>query len=226
MSLLTTPAPDANRLPNIVPVEFWTDFAMENGEIAAMDYVKWAKRGDYHSTAVVEKVKRLRKPLNMTDDMGNPMPNPLWQVIEPAYLAWKAGQEMPENGTPLESWPMVNKPQIKVLRQAMYRSVEDLASVQDSDLTRIKLPNARELRDRAKQFLQAKQDTAYIDKAMSSRDAELQAMRTQAETDRALIAEMAAEMRKMQAQQARAATAELPGQEIGTEHPIRRQRSN
>lgn len=222
MSLLTTPRPEEQRLPNVVPVEFWTDYAMVDGEIAPVDFVAWAKRGDYHSSKVVEKVARLRKPLNMADDMGNPVPNPLWQVIEPHYLAWKAGQEMPENGTPLEAWPMVNKPQIKVLRQAMYKSVEDLASVQDGDLQRIRLPNARELRDRAREFLQVKKDTAYIDKAMSARDAELSAMRIQAETDRALIAEMAAELRKMQA---KAAAAEPADQTIGTEHPVRRQRA-
>jgi hypothetical protein len=222
MSLLSTPDPDSNRLPNIIPVEFTTEYRLVEGtgEVVPRDFVRWTKRGSNGTTEVVDEIARIRKPLGMTDDFGNAMPNPTWQVIQPHYEAWKRGQEIPENGTPLESWPMLNKPQIKVLRGLQFRSVEDLASVTDTDLGRIRLPNARLLRDRAKQFIDARRDTSTIDKAMSARDAEVAALKAERDEDRKLIEQMAAQLKTMQPQPQQAEPAPMIG-----DIPTRRHRN-
>lgn len=196
-NLLTTPTPEANRRPNVTPVEFWTEYKMQGDQMVPVDFVKWVKRGDFHSFAMVEQIARLSKPVKMLDDTGMPVTNPVWAVIEPHYQAWKRGQEVPEHGTPLESWPLLNKAQIKVLRAAMYRTVEDVAAITDSDLQRVRLPDARMVRDRARQFLQAKSDTAAIDKAMGERDARIAALEAERAEDRRLMAEMAAKLREL-----------------------------
>jgi len=55
-----------------------------------------------------------------------------WEVVEPAYNAWKRGEEVPENGTPLAAWPGVNQDQTKFLKAKGILSVEQVAEMSDS----------------------------------------------------------------------------------------------
>jgi hypothetical protein len=75
--------------------------------------------------------------------------NGMWDVIRPHYEAWKSGQDVPANGTPLAAWPAIRPEQIAVLRQFDIKTVEDLASLTDSILSRPGMTGLRSVRDAA-----------------------------------------------------------------------------
>lgn len=196
--LLSTPTPEENRRPHVVPLAFWTEYEPDPanpGEMRAVDFVKWGRRGDLHYSANVEKITRLQRPMKMLDDHGRAVPNPVWEAIKDAYMAWKQGQETPANGTPLEAWPALNSAQVKVLREQHYRSVEDVAAMTDAEIPRIRLPGVRQLRDMARAYVEAKKGQAHIEKALAERDAEIADLRN-------TIAELTAALKQMQQQQA------------------------
>src|SRR5215831_17320669 len=47
------------------------------------------------------------------------------------YRAWKAGQEVPLTGTPIEQWPVLNQAHCKILRYHEVRTVEEVARLSD-----------------------------------------------------------------------------------------------
>lgn len=77
-----------------------------------------------------------------------------WEQIEPAYRAWKEGQEIPLNGTPLAVWPGVTPEQIDVFRQFSVRTVEEVAALTETQMEKIRLPNMREMKAQASLFMQ------------------------------------------------------------------------
>ena len=206
--LMEVPSEEVQRLPNITVKEFFTEFKpMADGNTVAVDYARWTKRGDLHSLVVVDEVARLRKPLPMMDN-GVPMENPKWTVIKAHYEQWKAGQDIPLDGTPLGSWSMLSRRQVEVLREMGYRTVEDLAAIEDSMLSRVRLPDPRIIRDRARQMLEVKKNHQAIAEIMAPRDAEIADLkaqrdfdREQRESDRAMIARLSAALEALQAQQ-------------------------
>lgn len=172
MSIMDAPPPGEQRRSHVVALGFYTEYEPDPnnpGEMVAKDYVKWGRRGDLQYTINVEKVDRVKKPFKQMEG-GAPMPNPVWEAIRPAYEAWKSGQETPVNGIPLEAWPGLNHTQVRILRESHIRCVEDLAAVTDGDLPKVRLPKMRDLRDRAKAFLVAKEGDAKVEAVLASRD--------------------------------------------------------
>ena len=54
-----------------------------------------------------------------------------------AFEAWKAGEEMPVTGTPIRSWPPLTPAQRQNVLNAEIYTVEDLASANDENRSRI-----------------------------------------------------------------------------------------
>jgi hypothetical protein len=71
-----------------------------------------------------------------------------------AYAAWKEGKEIPIEGTPLITWPVVSPAQLKTLVSLKLRSVEDLAQANEETLRRIGMGGV-ELKQRAANWLKA-----------------------------------------------------------------------
>jgi hypothetical protein len=189
-TLLDTPSPEANRRPNVAPVRFWTEYRPDPnnpGQIVGRDMVRWSRRGDLTSSAIDEPVARVARPLAESDDTGSPMPNPKWVAIEPAYRRWKAGEEVATSGTPLEAWPAVAKGQLAALKASGIRSVEDLGSLPDGDLERIRLPDARRLRDLAKAFVANAGGIAQVEALMHQRDSQTQQLEAEVAELRAMV---------------------------------------
>lgn len=69
-----------------------------------------------------------------------------------AYKAWKAGQDIPETGTPIRTWPALSPAQVKSILAARVRTVEDLANANEETLHRIGM-GARSLKQRAVEWL-------------------------------------------------------------------------
>lgn len=88
------------------------------------------------------------------------------------YRRFKEDAEQATDGTPLEQWPAVSVSQVAELKAKKIRTVEQLASVSDSALQNLGL-GARQLRDRAKAWLEAAAGNAPLDAALQ-REAKLQ----------------------------------------------------
>lgn len=71
-----------------------------------------------------------------------------------AYRQWKAGNEIPLNGTPIKTWPVATPSQVKNLLAINVLTVEDLAQANENTIGRLGLGGVA-LRDLAKNYLKA-----------------------------------------------------------------------
>lgn len=144
---------EAGRLPFIAVIEFRVEYEPQpDGSMKEVEWVTWAKKGVSNPATTDEKIARLKKyPDNL-----------IWQVIKPAYERWKAGQESPVDGTPLAAWPGATPQLVKALTPANIRSVEDLAQMEDSAISKLAIQNLRRLRQDARAFIEAQKSTAAV----------------------------------------------------------------
>lgn len=144
----------------VVPLEFWTDHAKVAGsdELTPIDWARWARIGSNGATTE-DKVERVKK--------HNPI---IWQALQKPYEAWKAGQDEPIDGTPLEAWPGVTRGQVAHFKLLNIRTVEELAGVNDATMDRLGL-GARALVARAKDFVANKNSGVT---ALAAQKAELE----------------------------------------------------
>lgn len=128
--------------PDVDWVHFTSRDAMtENGAIT-------------HSTW--EKISRVTPKESVSnDDQGLKMAamRSIWAQMEPAYLAWKQGQVLPETGTPLGAWPGVNPQQADALKSVGLHTVEAIATATETLLSKPPLPNMREIKRQASAWL-------------------------------------------------------------------------
>jgi hypothetical protein len=105
---------------------------------------------------IVRPVKMVSDPLSPSDPERFPV----------AWERFKAQQEPAHNGTPLEEWPQIRKAQVFELKALHIHTVEQLASVPDSTLHNVGM-GGRELRDKAKAWLDRAADGAGLSQVMS-----------------------------------------------------------
>lgn len=180
---------------------FKTDYKA-NGE--GIDWVHFTSSDAMTESGTVthstwERVEALRPPEVIENDDGGlklGYMRRLWEQIEPAYEAWRSGNEVPEDGTPLAAWPGLNREQADALRGIHILTVEALAAVSDAILSRPVLPNMRELKRQAQMWLDAR---AGAD--MAARVAELEAQN-------AALMEMVTEAAEAQPKRSRKAAEE------------------
>lgn len=144
---------EAGRLPFIAVIEFRVEYEPQpDGTMKEVEWVKWAKKGTSNPATTDECIPRLKKyPDNL-----------IWQVVKPAYERWKAGQDEPIDGTPLAAWPGATPQLVKALTPANIRSVEDLAQMEDSAISKLAIQNLRRLRQDARAFIEAQKSTAAV----------------------------------------------------------------
>lgn len=133
---------------------FWTDYRPEaDGSMKAIDMVEFHSIGDDKTTAV-HRVKDILPPKH--PEMKNPSHQAMmarWEVLGPAYDAWKRDEELPEEGTPLAAWSALSPEQVRVLKSLDIRTVEEVSQIGDSVTEKLRFPNARKLPELAKSFL-------------------------------------------------------------------------
>lgn len=79
--------------------------------------------------------------------------NPTWLVSwREGYKLWKQGLEIPLEGTPIKTWPVLSPSQILTLQSLSILTVEDLAAANDESLSRIGM-GAAQLKQRAQDWL-------------------------------------------------------------------------
>lgn len=95
------------------------------------------------------------------------------------YEAFKRGEEMAHEGTPLEQWPILNRAQVLELKALGIFTVEQCADLSDTAMQRIPIAGQR-IRDRARAYIDEAEKTAFVEKlnreneALSSRIASLE----------------------------------------------------
>lgn len=132
----------------------------ETGEIVMRDYVKYGPPLQADRLVVETRVERLLKAPKPTNG-NNIAQNAAYaraEFIRPLYEAWKRGEQLPEEGTPLAACNFLRSEDVSVLKMAGVRTVEELANMLDTNLGQVRLPSMREKRAQAKKFLEA-QDT-------------------------------------------------------------------
>lgn len=75
-----------------------------------------------------------------------------------AYAMWQEGNEIPEEGTPLKAWPMVDPAQVEHLLYLKIRTVEALAQLDDAALQKVGI-GAVEVRNKARAWVEAAKGT-------------------------------------------------------------------
>jgi hypothetical protein len=159
-------------------LEFKTEY---NAEGKATDWVRLASRSAITETGAETHATWLRvdriRPIAGDSDKANFF-RARWADIEPAYLAWKEGNEIPETGVPLAAWAGVTAEQAEVFKRFGLRTVEDVAEVSEGLVQRIPLPNVRGMREAAAGFLKSRDATKAADEiaALKSQLAEAMEM--------------------------------------------------
>lgn len=104
-----------------------------------------------------------------------------WDRITPAYGAFKAGQDIPLDGTPLAAWAGVSPEQAALLRSMGIKTVEGVRDMGEGATARLPFPNARKLPQLAGSFLSSVGEAA--------KDAEIDVMRERLAALEAALAE-------------------------------------
>jgi hypothetical protein len=163
-------------------VKFETKYepAKEQGQgLRAVDWVELAPSGSaYEKTRTRMRVSDCMPPEHLRD-LGDAQIQQLsdfemrlalrWNIIGPAYAAWKRSEALPETGTPLAAWPGVTKAQADVLKKMGITTVEEVRDIDDQSLSVLNWPNARKLPEMAAAYLSGQDGAA--------KDAELAEMR-------------------------------------------------
>lgn len=88
--------------------------------------------------------------------------DPEWlQSYKRRYRAWKEGQEMPVEGTPLRNWPMISPAQLKNLQALHVVTLEQLASANEELIKRIGM-GGRDLQIKAVEWIKGSQDIGKV----------------------------------------------------------------
>lgn len=172
-------------------IRFWQDYIKRNGQLVAVDKVEYCAPGRAQlatTVAVVSQLSRIRDDVD-PDNPAHQMARARWDAIAPAYEAWKSGQTLPENGTPLAAWSGITPQQAEVLRSFGLRSVEDIAESSDSVITKVQLPGMRAIWESAKNFLASKDQTAVAE-MVGKMKSENDDLRDQLEEMRQMVLEM------------------------------------
>lgn len=127
-------------------------------------YEEWLQRVRPHSTAV-----------NRVDDLvaqESRFPQEWLERIEQAYKAWKKGEDMEVEGTPIKNWPVLSPGQVQTCLSMHILSVEELAAASDEAISSMGMGWIA-LRQRARDWLSMKNSDA------TKTAAELEALRSE-----------------------------------------------
>jgi len=157
-------------------IKFWTEYRVGKDP---RDWVLVAPMGeDFERTQTPHRVHKINPdnwPENKRTGASYQDAVAKWSVIGPAYEAWKKGTEIPPEGTPLEAWAGVTPEMVSILKSLDVRTVEELRDAGDAVLAKIRLPNARNLPNMAKKFLDS-QSSAEKDAKITEQEERIAAM--------------------------------------------------
>lgn len=149
------------------------------------------------------RIADLRRVMPLRGEHDNPtiqQANAIWDYVKPIYEKWKAGEEMPVEGTPLAAWNRLSPKQGEVLRAHGFYTVEQIASMSDANMEKFPLPRPRDLKKQAEMFL-ASADQAQFSAMMAEKEKMISAQGEQIEEQRQALAELQKQMAQFMAAQ-------------------------
>ena len=111
------------------------------------------------------------------------------------YDAWKAGQEIPEDGFPLVHWSLIKPSEVSMLAVKRITTVQQLAEVPEMGLPK-HMPNGVALQIKAREFLQSQTDGAHVARLTT----EVEDLRKQATSRNELMDELKMQVKVLTAQ--------------------------
>ena len=111
------------------------------------------------------------------------------------FKAWKHNEETPVEGTPLNMWPGLTPAEVKQIKRANIRTVEDLAQANDEALRHIGMGGVA-LRDRAKSYLMTAASTGVVSEQLAMLKADKKRLEETVDTMQAQIDELKAAVGK------------------------------
>lgn len=156
-------------------IEFKTDYRGDR----ATDMVLLAPAGDnFDKVRTWHRVEKLRPPNwdeTKRESLTYKAMAARWEVVGPAYDAWRVGNAVPETGTPLGAWSGVTQDQAALLRGMGILTVEHVRDMGEGALTRLPFPGARQLPKLAGDFLSGR-DAADKDRQIAEMQERMAAM--------------------------------------------------
>jgi hypothetical protein len=107
------------------------------------------------------------------------------------WNAYQQGQQMSQEGTPLEQWNLISRSQTLELKHKGIATVETLVQVSDTNLQKMG-PGYIQLRNSARQYLESSADLAKATQAARERDEAIEKMALMQEQIDALTQQLAA----------------------------------
>lgn len=127
----------------------------DKSKMLAIDYVTYGPFGMLDKSKITERVARLS--CLETDEVSD---NPVvmqsqwrWSQIKPRYEAWKAGRDIPINGTPLAAWNLLTPEDAEMFKLHKVYTVEDVAALTAVHYNKFPIPNLNALVEQARIFL-------------------------------------------------------------------------
>lgn len=96
------------------------------------------------------------------------------------YEAWKKGEEMPVNGTPVKRWPILTPAQVINLTNLGFFTVEDVAGMNDEGMRRYGM-GALDLKNKAVAWLKSAKDSGAVTQENAALKAQVAALEEQNE---------------------------------------------
>ena len=93
-----------------------------------------------------------------------------------AFAEWKAGREIPLNGTSVANWPVASPAQVKMLLDLKVRTVEDLAEANEETLSRLGM-GGRTLKQKAQDWLASANDMGKVSEQLAGLRADNEALK-------------------------------------------------
>lgn len=172
-------------------LEFKTEHGIKNGEPQSVDWVKYAPTSGVLNTATWATVRSMKPKDDMKGDekgIKRAFLEHRWSMIEKAYDAYKAGEEIPVDGTPIGSWPALTSDQAEAFRRIGIRTIEEVANMSDSVITKVPLPDPRSYPKKAMLFLE-NMDKAKAAEEMQARDDMIAQLREELDAAKSIIQE-------------------------------------
>ena len=144
-------------MTEFVVLGFKTEYRGEK----ATDWVEIAPSGEaFERTRTWHRIKDITPPEHVDETRANSIGHKVlaarWAIVSPKYEAWKRGQDIPVDGTPLAAWAGVSPEQVAHLRHMGIYTVEAVRDMGEGAITRLPFPNARKLPALAGEFLASK----------------------------------------------------------------------
>lgn len=160
------------------PLRFFKEYKPQSdGNMKEIEKIEWAPLGKAHTASTVQTIKEIRE-------------TQLWPVFEKSYEAWKKGDEIPVNGTPLAAWSGVTPEQAAILKASQIYTVEELANLTSTIKNRLRVPNIDNLCHLAGLFLETK-DQRKFEEALQRKDEQVSEMQSRLAELEAMLMEKA-----------------------------------